>query len=482
MRGIGLLAGLLVVAPSAFGQTSRWNSEVLFEGDHGLGGAAVGDLDPDAAGNEVAAVNAAGEVWLVRRTGQRWEPQRIHQGGGELIMCAIGDVDPHHPGNELVGVGMVRGEESRSGAGQALLIRKDNGRWVSTRLFEDSHMLHGVAIGDVSARHKGNEVIVGGFNHRVTLLHLQAGVWKHETIYVGNDRMKTALVADVLPEHEGLEVVVCGSDGKVVAVWETQLGWRHQIIFSNPMGQSRIAAGEPGVLIGGDGGKVTMVRKPARQWLPEFVLRDSGKIRGVAIADVDDDVPGVELYACGYSKQVQQLTQDESGFWRTQVIFTAQRPLHHLVAGDFDANHPGLELVTCGHAGRLIALTGVAGLLAVDGRLRVQPVAAAVQADPLARLNQVGRGRGRGDGRARPVQRAALELRQPIAGIGRVQLAAGRIDQVAREGASTELHLDPTPSGACVTQSFLPHIYPGFSPLLRRQRTRHTLQTLKPQS
>ena len=63
-----------------------------------------------------------------------------------------------------------------------------------------------------------------------------------------------------------------------------------------------------------------------------------------------------ELYAAGYSRNVTQLVSDDDGFWIPEVVYTAQRPLHHLVAGEFDPKHPGPELVMCGHGGRLIAL------------------------------------------------------------------------------------------------------------------------------
>jgi hypothetical protein len=335
----------------------HWKAEVLLASEHGLGGAAIGDLDPDSSGNEVATVNAAGEVWLVRRAGTAWKPTCIHKGDGELIMCAIGDVDPRHPGNELVGVGMVTGQESRTGPGQVLMIRKDRESWLAEQVFQDDHMIHGVAIGDVSSRHAGNEIVACGFNHRVTLLFFDRGQWQHEVIYVGNDRMKICVIADVLPEQEGDEVLVCGSDGKVVVLWEGELGWHHQLVFSDPVGQSRVATAAGRVLVGGDNGTVTLVDRRERVWQPEFIMRDVGRIRGVAIADLDQSAPGAELYACGYSKNVVQLVRHDNGFWRSKTIFTDQRPLHHLLAGDIDPARPGPELVTCGHGGRLIAIS-----------------------------------------------------------------------------------------------------------------------------
>jgi hypothetical protein len=356
MRFCTLAVATVLLVESAAAQEGAWRAEVLLESEHGMGGAAIGDLDPGSPGNEVAVVNAAGEAWMARREADAWQPVRIHQGAGELIMCTIGDVDPRHAGNEFVGVGMVRGEESLTGPGQVLMVHREHGKWVSKQVFEDSHMIHGVAVGDVSSRAAGNEIIACGFNHRVTLLSFVEGKWCPEVIYVANDRMKIAAVGDVLPDRDGLEVVVSGSDGNVVVLWEDRLGWKHEVIYADAAGQSRVACGEFGVLIGGDGGKVTLARRQGGRWTTECLARHSGKIRGVAIADVDKRIAGPELYACGYSRNVTQHVQDADGFWHTRVIHTAERPLHHLVADELNRAKAGVELLTCGHAGKLIVL------------------------------------------------------------------------------------------------------------------------------
>jgi len=324
--------------------------------EHGMGGAAIGDLDSLAPGNEVAVVNDIGEAWVVRRADGKWRPERIHAGKGEMIMCAIGDADPGRPGNEFAGVGMVDGAESSQGPGQALLVWKDGERWSSRVIFQDDRLLHGVAIGDVSAVHPGNEVVVCGFNHRVQLLYLDEGSWQHKTIYVANDRMKIVLAADVLPDRPGLEVVATGADGRPQVLWEGKRGWHHQNIFIDPLGQSRVATGDAGVLIGGDGGKVTLTGLQEGRWQAEFLGRDTAKIRGVVLDDVDPRVPGAEVYACGYSGKVTQFVRTTNDYWESRVMHAEERPLHHLLAGEFDSEHDGLELLTCGHGGRLIAV------------------------------------------------------------------------------------------------------------------------------
>lgn len=356
MRTVSLIVALLAgtLAPCAIAEP--WKSDILMQSEHGMGGAAIGDLDPDAPGNEVAVVNDVGEVWLVRRTDGEWKSERIYAGKGELIMCAIGDVDSGHPGNELVGVGMVEGPESREGSGQVVMIWKDGDKWSSRAIFQDDHMIHGVAVGDVSTRHVGNEVITGGFNHRVQLLHQNGTSWEHETIYVANDRLKIALAADIFPDRPGLEVVVTGSDGRPQVLWEGKLGWHHQTIYVDHLGQSRVAAGKGGVLIGGDGGKVTLASHKDGRWQADLLGRDTAKMRGVVLGDVDPNSPGEEAYACGYSGNVTQFVRTSDDYWRSQLLYSDGHPLHYLLAGEFDPEHPGPELLTCGHAGRLVEL------------------------------------------------------------------------------------------------------------------------------
>lgn len=158
--------------------------------------------------------------------------------------------------------------------------------------------------------------------------------------------------------------------------WADDGHWRSQILFEceHGMGGAAIgdldpdspgnevarvnAANEPGVLIGGDPGKVTPAQKHDPQWSAKFIARNTGKIRGVAAVDADPHVFGAELYACGYSRNVTQFVRDQRGPWTPTVIFTAQRPLHHPVAGEFDPTHVVPKSVTCGHGGRLSALFG----------------------------------------------------------------------------------------------------------------------------
>jgi len=109
-------------------------------------------------------------------------------------------------------------------------------------------------------------------------------------------------------------------------------------------------------LIGGDGGKVTLASHKDGRWQADFLGRDTAKIRGVVLGDVDPNSPGEEAYACGYSGNVTQYVSNSDEYWKAQALYSDGRPLHYLLAGEFDPEHPGPELITCGHGGRLVEL------------------------------------------------------------------------------------------------------------------------------
>ncbi|QDU54928.1 hypothetical protein [Aeoliella mucimassa] len=347
----------LILASSVLAQetTTTWRAEVLLAADFEMGSVSIGDLDPALPGNEVVVATQSGEAWMLALQFDRWVSQRIAKSTGEILMGAIGDADPTHPGNEFVGVGMVHGPESLEGPGQATMAWKQGDDWHSRVIYTDDRMLHGVGIGDVD-KAPGTEVIVTGFSHRVQVLKHRETEFAGEVVYVANDRMKVVLPAEVLAEHSGLELLTTGSDGCPQVLWQGELGWCHQTIMADPWGQSRITSGPAGIVIGGDGGKVTLATRKNDGWQTEVVGRDTAKIRGVVLSDLDPAVDGPEIYSCGYSGRVLQFTQTSEGYWQSRVIHSGDQTLHHLLVGEFDARHEGPELVTCGHGGKLIAL------------------------------------------------------------------------------------------------------------------------------
>jgi hypothetical protein len=205
--------------PVAAAQDTGWRAEILLETSRGMGGAAIGDLDPASPGNEVVVVIAAGEVWQVHRARDGWRSERIHAGDGELIMCAIGDVDARHPGHEFVGVGMVRGPESLDRPGQVLMIQRDGDTWRATQIFEDSRMIPGVALGDVDGALDGPQFYACGYLRNVTqLVQDTNGFWHAKVIFVAERPLHHLISGEFDATHPGPELVTCGHSGRLIAL------------------------------------------------------------------------------------------------------------------------------------------------------------------------------------------------------------------------------------------------------------------------
>ena len=137
-----------------------WGATIAFEAGQKLGGCAVGDVDPAHPGNEILAVAASGDVYVVRHDAEGWHGEVVATAGGEMIGCAIGDADPARPGLEAVVGGMRAGGEDSGGMGAAHLLYRGDDGWHLEPIFEDAALVHGVCIGDVDpdARWRGGDL------------------------------------------------------------------------------------------------------------------------------------------------------------------------------------------------------------------------------------------------------------------------------------------------------------------------------------
>jgi len=97
VRELALLA--LLLASCGASAESGWVVEVAMSVSHKLGSCAVGDLDGDKPGNEIAEVGENGDIHLAWREPGGWKQIQIAPLQGEMIQCAIGDADPARPGN-----------------------------------------------------------------------------------------------------------------------------------------------------------------------------------------------------------------------------------------------------------------------------------------------------------------------------------------------------------------------------------------------
>ncbi len=336
-----LLVALLLPLTSC-SVTSTWTARVATEAGAKLGGCAVGDLDPSRPGPEIAAVANTGEVWIATRTGDAWLGQTIANLPGEMIQCAIGNADPQRPGDELVVIGMKTGGEDSGGRGAAHLLWHDERGWHGELIFEDSALIHAVAIGE-------GEVFVGGYSRKAHRLRRHGEHWNAEFIADLPGPGKAALA-------DGNAVYFGCADGSLLHLTPTGASsYAANVVDSRGAGRSRLASANRSVLTADDDGTLCLVEAGARR----EIYREAQKLRGAVLADLDPASPGNEAATAGYEHRVT-LLRAVAGVWSPTVLYESSAKLHHLVSADLDGDGD-LDLVTCGYAGQLVVLINALG-------------------------------------------------------------------------------------------------------------------------
>lgn len=327
------------IPPSAAGGAT-WRTEIAFEAAEKFGGCAIGELDPSKPGNEIAVVAGSGNIYIVGREGDGWSAVTVPAPAGEMIQCAIGDADPARPGNELVVVGMEEGGEESGGAGAAyVLFRDESGAWQSERAFVDRALIHGVAVGE-------GEVFVAGYSGEAHRIAREGESWAVDRIAPLPGAGKSVAV------HEGAVYVAC-TDGTVLRVEKQGGSWNSASADEREAGRSRLGSSPLGVVVSDDDGVFSLLGSGG----PVELFRDSNKLRGAVLADLDPSAPGLEAATAGYSGRLVVLYRREGGYDARTLLIDTQK-FHHVAAGELGGGE-GHELAACGYSGRLYVLSCV---------------------------------------------------------------------------------------------------------------------------
>jgi len=324
-----------------------WGAGIAYEAGKKLGGCTVGDVDLTHAGNEIAAVAATGEVYVLSHDEEGWHGGVVAKAGGEMISCAVGDADPTRPGNELVVGGMAEGTEESGGEGAAHLVFLDADGWKIEPLFEDAALVHGVAVGEVDPTHPGAEVVCVGFSRKLTVLGRTDAGWA--TLYVADlpSPGKNVVV------DGGRIVAVCAGGTRETIVCRDARTWAGESRTIGPVGPARVSAHGDEILVACDDGGLRLLRgeQPA-----EVLYREADKLRGAVLADLDPDAPGLEAATAGYGKTITVLFRPNEGEteWSPLTVWRDTDRFHHLAAGELLAAGAGLELVAVGYSGRVV--------------------------------------------------------------------------------------------------------------------------------
>jgi hypothetical protein len=361
---------------AGWAEREGWIAGVVADLGEKLGGCAVGDMDPALPGDEIAVAGVSGRIWLVSVSDGRWQAQLIGQAKGEMIQVAVGDVDPSAPGLEVIAVGMAAGTEDDGGEGAAHLLRRATEGWTMEELHRSPALLHAVTTLDVDGR-PGDEIIVAGFARRIVQLSVSDAGWIATELAQVDGAVKS-----LQPFGAGL-AAAC-ADGALVETRPADDGtWRVRVLDQALAGLARLGGDGRRLLVARDDGVLQLVQVSGDSPLANAgpgsggvdvaeVHRESGKLRGAVIADLDPSLPGLELGTAGYGRCVTVVAQHD-GAWLSEIVWQDDDRLHHLAAGHIPAVGESAVLVACGYSGRVVVAIRRPGRRSRGRRTRTGP-------------------------------------------------------------------------------------------------------------
>ncbi|MCP3914197.1 MAG: hypothetical protein GY711_01440 [bacterium] len=226
-----------------------FHSEIVAELPGEMIQCATGDLD-GRPGSELYTVGVAvgseddggqGAAWRIRFVDGEWERTRLLGDEALLHAVAVGDVDPDHAGDELVVAGFSRtvhlltpagdsfehasiasglggAAKGAAIAGRRLVVACDDGALVQVESVAGEWRQrelanYGVALARVAIGPEG--AVLTSANDG--LLRLFEG---GETLFIEcfAGRLRGAVFADVDPHHDGVEMATAGYDGRILVI------------------------------------------------------------------------------------------------------------------------------------------------------------------------------------------------------------------------------------------------------------------------
>ena len=326
-----------------------WSSQIAADVGEKLGGCAIGDVDPDVPGNEIVAVGESGAVYLVAFKDGAWTDEIIGQAPGEMVQCVLGDIDANRPGLEIVVVGIAEGTEDDGGPGMAHVLFLEEGEWVMRDIYRSPALLHAACVAELDNT-PGAEVLLAGFSGQAVVMDLAEDGW----VEIPAGELPGA-AKNAVAYQDG--VALACADGSLALVRSGPNGYETEIIDQVPAGNARLATdGEGRLLVARDDGVLDLYVDGAR----DEIYKESEKLRGAVLANLDPTQPGLEAVTAGYGKTITVLHQ-EGDLWDATEIFEDTDKLHHVTAGYIGALGSSTFLVACGYSGRVLVLRRASG-------------------------------------------------------------------------------------------------------------------------
>jgi hypothetical protein len=200
-----------------YGETNgTWEQNIIYSAEVGMD-AAIGDSNPDLAGDELIVVTEMGPAYEITppaRGGPGLWPRRTiwndYDNAGWV--ARIGDVDPESPGDEIV---------YGTRYSDRIMMSQHNG----TNMHKVDILLTGVntnmlnsmfdvAIGNVFAASPSAEILGVDASGSVYVIQRVADQWQGSVLWQDTNALYAVLAADLVPTP-GEEVVVAGASGAV---------------------------------------------------------------------------------------------------------------------------------------------------------------------------------------------------------------------------------------------------------------------------
>jgi hypothetical protein len=325
-------------------ERNGWSSCVAADLGEKLGGCVVGDVDPSKAGDEIVVVGESGAIYLISFEDGEWQKEVIANTPGEMVQVVLGDVDPARVGLEIVVVGIAQGREDDGGEGAAHVLFLDEGEWIIKEFHRSPALLHAAWVAELDGT-LGAEVFVGGYAEKAVIMDLTDDGW------VEIDAGDLPGPAKNATKYRNGVAVAC-ADGSLAYVHPEGDGFAVDVVYVAPAGNSRVASdGLERLLVAQDDGVLSIYRDGKRT----EIHRESDKLRGAVLGNLDFSAPAIEAITGGYGRIITMLNETAEG-WVSKVIYEDSDRLHHLAAGRLATLDDGLFLVACGFSGRVIVL------------------------------------------------------------------------------------------------------------------------------
>jgi len=198
--------------------------------------------------------------------------------------------------------------------------------------------VHGVAIRD-------GVLYLTGFDEQLHALTRQSGDWLGPSTALGTPAKALVASAQIAGQPTAGALVAC-TNGEVQLVPRGSSGHGRRVLDRRGFGRARVDSRDGMFAVADDDGTLSLG--------DGAVFKDTDKLRGAVIAELDPETPGFELACAGYSGNVTVLTRQGST-WVPQVVHREPDRIHHLTRADLDGD--GIdELVAASYSGNLLVI------------------------------------------------------------------------------------------------------------------------------